>query len=190
MPLAPGFVCLKHGTLIPEEPDTGWRAGCCCCMSVLPSGMAAGWQRRVNWRYLDSVSAEQLLICRRMCSNRKNKSCLYLCSFAPARAKLQSCLSAWPGAGSWAPGTGSAGRVSHLAPSQRRSSGRRILCKQNAAAGVSACVRRHQGKATAPTWFCNAISLRSCAHQRSLTCPIVSATLFVNRRSPAVLANM
>lgn len=139
MSLVPGFMCLKRGTQIPGEPVASWRAGCCCRIGVLPSGTAAGWQRRVNWRYLDSVCAEQLLICKWMCSNRKNKSCLYLCSFAPVGAKLQRCLSAWPGASSWAPGTGNAGRVSCLAPSQRRSLGRRILCKRSAAGGGGGC---------------------------------------------------
>lgn len=52
-------------------------------------GMAVGWQRRVTWWYLGSLRAEPPLICRRMCFNRKNKSCLYLRSLAPAGAKSQ-----------------------------------------------------------------------------------------------------
>lgn len=47
MPLVPGFMCLMCRALIPEAADAGRRAGC-CCVGVLPSGTAAGWQEELS----------------------------------------------------------------------------------------------------------------------------------------------
>lgn len=98
--------------LNPRGARCCWRPGCCFLL-----GMAVGWQRRVSWCYLGSLRAEPPLICRRMCFNRKNKSCPYLRSLAPAGAKSQRRLRA------------------PAAPRQRHSLARRFLCKPRAAGG-------------------------------------------------------
>ena len=168
VPLAPGLMCSTRRTPIPEEAGAAWRAGCCGCVSVLPSGTVAGWQRRVNWSDPDSERAEQPLICRWMCSNMKNKSCPYLCSPAPA----------WPGAGSRHWPRFSPGPKPTLPPGCSRGGGHKVHAKP-------------PGRSNSPcAGLQGDLSLRSRAPRHPRTCPIASAAPFANRCSPAVLASV
>lgn len=133
----PGFICLERRTLIPEEPGAGWRAGCCLLL-----GMAVGWQRRVIWWYLGSLRAEPPLICRRMCFNRKNQSCPYLCSLAPAGAKSRR----------WLAGSGHRQRPGSVTPWVGGSCASPVQPEGS--------VWRLGGAAPARARFCNAL----CAH--------------------------
>lgn len=142
--------------LNPRGARCCWRPGCCFLL-----GMAVGWQRRVSWCYLGSLRAEPPLICRRMCFNRKNKSCPYLRSLAPAGAKSQRRLRA------------------PAAPRQRHSLARRFLCKPRAAGGVGVKAR---GSSASP---CAVLQRDLCSG--SVSAPSALGSALLPRPSPPAL---
>lgn len=124
--------------------------------------MAVGWHRRVSPWYLSSLCSEPPLICRRMCFNRKNQSCPYLRSLAPAGAEWQR----WP-----------AGSGHRQRPKQRHCSVGGS-CASPAEPGGS--VWRLRAQPQPRPRFCNAISaLRAQRCSPALPAPLFARLLGV-----------